>query len=380
MLNRRSVLLATFAVVAGFAASGCGSSASSSGEATTRAAQPAGSLDGGGKTIVAFLLSKSFPFIAEVQKAAQAEAAELGYELEIVETGFDPNEQGRQVQQYLATGKAPAAFFWLPVDPASEVNSVRQMAKVAPVFQIDAQIAPYDDEYVTGYAGIDGVFMGRANGTFAMRLRDQDRKAGRKLRSTAGNLLYIQPPAGFRFGELGAQGFREATKRAPFNVLRVENADIGAEGGYKAASQLIPRYRSQGIDYIYATNVDTANGVVKALRESGLAPGKDVKVIAGNCAGDLSAVVDGQIANCGISSGAANGKLVIDMIAQYLASGGTTKPGTKQLAATREAPTVKAEPPTRSTYTPYPIVTGKEILDDCRIWGVPCVQAAGATL
>ncbi len=376
MLNRRLACLTPLVVVVAVLAAGCGSS---SGGSASSAAEPTGSLDGGGKTIVSFVLSKSFPWIAEEQQAAEAEATKLGYRLKTIENGFDANEQNNQIQQYLATGQPPAAFFWLPVDPSSQVNPLRQMARVAPVFQIDAQIAPFDKDYVTGYAGIDGVFMGRANGTFASRLRDQDRHAGRKLHSPAGNLLYLQPPAGFRFGELGLQGFRDATKGEPFNVLRVEHAGIGAEPGYETASQLIARYKGQGIDYIFATNVDTANGVVKALKENGLRPGKDVKVIAGNCAGDLSAMIGGQIANCGVSSGAANGKLVVDMIAQYLASGKKIEPGAKQLPATREAPPVKVEPPTRSTYIPYPMTTGKGILSGCTIWGLPCVQAAGAT-
>lgn len=379
-MQGRYAFCVTAALVAGVVASGCGGTDDTAGSSASGPDKARASLDGDGKTIVSFDLSKSFPWIAAEQKAARAEAARLGYKLKIIENGFDANLQNNQIQQYVSTGQAPAAFFWLPVDPASQVNPLRQLARVAPVFQIDAQIQPFADKYVTGYAGIDGVYMGRTNGGFAVKLRAQDRRSGRQLHSPAGNLIYLDKPVGFRIGELTLQGFRQATARDPFNVLRIEHAGVGAQPAYEAVSQLIPKYKAQGIDYIFASNVDTANGVVKALKENGLQPGKDVKVIAGDCSGDLSLLAQGQIENCGVSSGAAQGKLVIDMIAQYLASGKKIRPGATQLAASRQAPPVRLEPPTRSMYTPYPEKAGKGVLaEDCVIWGLPCVEATGAS-
>lgn len=367
-------------VVIGGAVVGCGSSDGGSTDkgAAAAATKGSGSLNGDGKKIVFFDLSKSFPYIAAQQKAAQEEAARLGFKLQIIENTLDADKQNTQIQQYLATGEVPAAFVWLPVDPGSQVNPLRQMARSAPVFQVDAQIEPFADEYVTAYAGIDGIAKGRSNGEAALEVRAKDRKSGRKLHDPAGNLLYLNMPKGFRLGELQDRGWNEATKGEPFKLLRAQDSGIGAQPGYETTSQLIPKYKAQGIDYIFATNVDTANGVVRALKESGLRPGKDVKVIAGNCAGDMSAVINGEIANCGIESGASQGKLVIDQVAQYLATGKVV-PGEKQLPASREAPTVKVEPPTRSTYIPYPRTSGRGILEDCRLWGVACLPAAGAT-
>ena len=375
MVRPRYAWIAVITVIVGLAVAGCGSSG---GGATSKVTKGTGTLNGNGKKIVFFDLSKSFPFIAEQQKGAQEEAAKYGYKLQIIENTLDADQENGQIQQYLATGEKPAAFVWLPADPGSQVNPLRQMAQVAPVFQVDAQIQPFSDRYVTAYAGINGILKGSTNGEAALKIRAQDQKSGRKLHSPAGNLLYIATPKGFRLGELQDQGWNEATKAQPFKLLRKEYSGIGAQPGYDTASQLIPRYKGQGIDYIFATNVDTANGVVKALKENGLQPGKDVKVIAGNCAGDLSGVIDGEIANCGIESGAAQGKTAIDEIAQYFATG-KILPGEKQLPASREAPPVKVEPPTRSTFTPYPETSGRGILNNCQLWGVDCVTAAGAS-
>src|SRR5690349_18429524 len=124
MVNRQWSCFAALAVSVGVAVSGCGSS---SGGSATSAAKSSGTLHGDGKKIVFFDLSKSFPFIAEQQKGAQQEAAKYGFKLQIVENPFDADQQNSQIQQYLATGEKPAAFLWLPVDPASQVNPLRQM-------------------------------------------------------------------------------------------------------------------------------------------------------------------------------------------------------------------------------------------------------------
>src|SRR5262245_55491764 len=56
---------------------------------------------GGGGSIVAFIPTTTNTYIAEWARGAEERAAELGYDLTIIENNFDQAEEDTQVQQQL---------------------------------------------------------------------------------------------------------------------------------------------------------------------------------------------------------------------------------------------------------------------------------------
>ena len=131
-----------------------------------------------------------------------------------------------------------------------------------------------------------------------------------KLNSEKGNLLVFQHPEGEKTGVERWKGFEAATADAPFNVLGTEYGANDPETGYEKGSQVIPRFKDQGIDFLYVSNQQAANGIIRALKENGIKPGKDVKIVSSDCSGSLEAVKNGETFGTGLQSGAIEGSSV----------------------------------------------------------------------
>jgi ABC-type sugar transport system substrate-binding protein len=378
--GRRSGWL--LACVAGLALVGAGCGSDDEGDSGSGTADSAsggtGKLEGEGKKIVWFGLPTSLPYIKAQIAGAKAEAERLGYELQVIENAFDQTQEDQQVQQQVATGEKVAGFIWYPASNKAGINSSRQLSRVAPVVQVNQEVLPEGREYITAYAGTNNKLIGEETGKFALERRKELVAEGKKLRTKNGNMLVFRFPIGFTGGDLRMQGFEAATAAAPFDVLHTEPGVVNADQAYKAASQLVPKYKSEGIDFVLALNNDSANGVIKALKENGLEPGKDVTVFAGNCAGNLKPLTEGEVENCGVQAGSLEGKLAIDTLAQHLATG-KVEPGVEQLDASPEAPELAVKAPKETVFMPYPVLTGDEILT-YKLWGFDAAEASGASL
>ena len=130
--------------------------------------------------------------------------------------------------------------------------------------------------FVKAYAGANQQLIGRVAGDMLLKAREAARKEGVKLKSKEGNLLVFQHPEGEKTGAERWKGFEEATKDEPFNVLGTEYGANDPETGYEKGSQVIPRFKGKGIDFLYVSNQQAANGIIRALKENGIKPGKDV--------------------------------------------------------------------------------------------------------
>jgi len=288
--------------------------------------------------------------------------------LKVIENNYSQSEQDQQVRQFVAGGEKPAAILWWPSTATAGVNSVRQLAGVAPVFQTDQTVLPEAKEYVKAFAGIDNTKLGFQNGQAALARRDAagDYKNG-------GNVVVFNLPAGYEGGIERMKGFQEATKGAPFNVLVDDPGTIDVETAYTRASQILPKYASQGIDLIYVTG-DTlmAQGIEKAMRENNLIPGKNVDLLVGNCAGGkVDGIKDGSVFAATIQSPGIEGMLVAEAAVQFLKNG-TVVPGVHQLEATPDRP--EATDPYETTYMPNPPIDASSF-DSFKLWGQDAVQA-----
>jgi len=316
---------------------------------------------------VFFSLTSASPYPAGVNRAAKEAAKELGWDLEIIENAFDPAAEDQQVQQYIASGAKPDAFLFWTVDPKSGINSTRQLSQIAPVIQFDQPVADGGEEYVTAFVGVNGVLSGQISGETLLQLRKDDRAAGRKLHNEDGNLLIFAFPSAIPVSAQRTEGFEEVAGSDPFNVLETVDTSYLTEEAYKTAASVIPKYLDDGIDYIWAFNGDQGAGVAQALRENGLEPGVDVKIVTGNCSGDTSLLKNGTFHAEGVESATMEALFAFNVLERFFETG-KVEDGTYQAEATSDVPDLQGIPPKTLNYYPETMSVADDL--DRKIWDI----------
>ena len=343
--------------------------------ASDAAAAPA-TMDGGGKSISVFMPSTSNNYLAEWRRGLEATAADLNYQVTVVENNFDQSEQDLQIQQALASGtKADIYVIW-PADSKAGVASLRSLSQTGVPTVVANQPPPAEAvPFMTMYAGVNDYLNGQVAGQLELGARDAAIAAGMKLNSPEGNLVEIMFTPGYQASVARHDGFIDATKAAPFNMLASEYSGFDAEAGYNTMSQLIAANKGKGIDFVYAHNDALALGANKALNEAGIVPGKDVMVVGGTCHGDLTALENGQQYGSGLQAARLEGNVVALAVARYFNNDGTVLDGEDSPEPSPEFPATSTAP-YKYNYIPNPGIVfssdeagNKALLDDTVLWG-----------
>ncbi|WP_166459544.1 sugar ABC transporter substrate-binding protein [Amycolatopsis pithecellobii] len=359
----RAVLLAAVTATA-FLLSGCGGAVVVPAKVTGT-----GTVEGRGATIVAFTISTANSYVNTEIKAMQAETARLGYRLEVIDNNFDQTQQNQQVRQFLASGKPAAAFVYWPANNDTGVNSARLLAARAPVIQLNGRVLPQAQPYITARPGQDNEAIGAEMGTMALQAVAEARARGVAFHGPGGkpNLLEITYPTGYETGVVRHQAFFGRVGDT-FNVLATENVKSpDAQGGFTAASQVLSKYKAAGIDIVVAGSNNIGTGVVKALQQGGLHPGKDVTVVVGDFSGDQQPLKKGLIYSAVLQSPVIEGILAVQTAARYLATGKVVD-GVDRLPTAAGQPPMAGDAPARFTYMPNPAITPQNV-DTLRVWG-----------
>jgi ABC-type sugar transport system substrate-binding protein len=337
--------------------------------AGARAADP---IEGNGRELVMFTMTASNVYGANQIKGAEDEAQKLGYKLTVFQHNFSQPEQDQQVQQYIASGAKPAAIIFWPWVADAAVNDVRQLSKLAPVIQLTQEPNEKSWPYVKAYSGANQILIGETLGHMLLQARDAAKAAGMQFKSPGGNLLVFQHPQGEKTGTERMKGFMAVTKDAPFNIIHVEYGANSPETGYEIGSQVIPKYKGQ-FDFLFVSNQQAANGIIRALKENGITPGKDVYIVSGDCSGSLDAVKNGETFGTGIQPAAVEGALAIRTAAKYVANG-KTEGDVIQLQVTPDAPPIDDKPPAKYNYMPHAPAIGADGVAKTKIWGYTADQ------
>ena len=360
-------VMAMLVVALGVVACGDDEEGGSGGGASSSESKGTGSLKGDGKEMVLFTMTASNVYGANQIAGAKKMAGELGYKLKVFQNNFSQPEQDRQVQQYVATGAKPAAALIFPWVADAAINAIRQLASVGPVIMITQEPNAQSAPFTKAYAGANQQLIGRVAGDMLLKAREAARKEGVKLHSKEGNLLVFQHPEGEKTGVERWKGFEEATKGEPFKVLGTEYGANDPETGYEKGSQVIPRFKGKGIDFLYVSNQQAANGIIRALKENGIKPGKDVKIVSSDCSGSLEAVKNGETFGTGLQSGAIEGSLGVATAARYIATK-KVEGDVQQSKAEPEQPETEATPPAKLNYMLHAAAIGAKGINT-QIWG-----------
>ncbi len=325
-------------------------------------------VNGNGKELVMFTITASNVYGANQIKGAEAEAEKLGYKLTVFQNNFSQPEQDQQVQQYIASGAQPAAIIFWPWVADAAINDVRQLAQLAPVIQLIQEPNEQSWPYVQAYSGANQILIGKTVGEMLLQARDAAKAAGMEFKSPEGNLIIFQHPEGEKTGTERYKGMIEATKDAPFNEIHLEYGANSPETGYEIGSQVIPKFKGQ-FDFMWVSNQQAANGIIRALKENGIEPGKDVWIVSGDCSGSLDAVKNGETFGTGIQPAAVEGALAVRTAAKLVANEGKIEGDIVQMEVAAEAPAVDPAPPAKFNYMPHAAAIGAEGVANTKIWG-----------
>ncbi|MFN8456913.1 MAG: sugar ABC transporter substrate-binding protein [Anaerolineae bacterium] len=378
-LNFMTALLIALAVTlnaCGGAAQPAASGGSSGSDANAGAAT--GKVDGQGGQITILMPSTSNNYLAEWAKGAKEQAESANYKLKMIENKFDAAEQDVQVQQQLASSDNSVAYIWWPADNKAGVASLRRLinSKV-PVFQTNILPADEMTKEIVAYAGVNDILNGKVSGELLKKARDASVAMGNKLHSEGGNVIIIKFVAGYKAGDDREVGFKEATKDKPFNILASEYSGFDNTSGYNTMSQLIPKFRDQGIDFVYANNDALASGIIQALKEAGYKPGKDVMVVGGTCHGDISALNAAEQYGSGLQAARFEGRFSVDVVARYFANGKKVQDGEYAAPDTPDKQPDVSGAPYKFNFIPNPAVElgtdpakAAETIKNTKLWGI----------
>lgn len=324
-------------------------------------------LQGNGRDLVMFTITASNVYGANQIKGATEEAERLGFDLTVFQNNFSQPEQDRQVQQFIASGAEPAAIIFWPWVAEASINNVRLLSRVAPVIMLTQEPNEQTWPFVKAYSGANQILIGETLGQMMIEAREAARAAGMEFESENGNLLIFQHPEGEKTGTERLKGFNALTADEPFNQIHLEYGANSPESGYEIGSQVIPRFAGE-FDFLFISNQQAANGIIRALKENGITPGEDVMLVSGDCSGTLDAVKNGETFGTGIQPAAVEGALAVRTAARYIHYQ-TIEGDVSQLGVDAEAPPIRDSAPAKYNYMPHAPAIGAEGVANTRIWG-----------
>lgn len=148
------------------------------------------------------------------------------------------------------------------------------------------------DDLLTTYIGAD--------------FREEGRRAMRWIRDTVTpdkekmNIMQLRGTRGASPTVEREQGFREVLEECPrYQIVYSDYGDFTLEGGRRIVREYLESH-SWDIDIIYAHNDDMALGAIEELKEHGIRPGVDVKILSVDATKPaFQAMVEGEL-NCAV--------------------------------------------------------------------------------
>lgn len=207
----------------------------------------------------------------------QNQAKERGIDLKFADAQQKQENQIKAVRGFIAQGVD--AILIAPV-VATGWDDVLAEAKDAeiPVILLDRQIDAPDDLYLTAVTS-DQVYEGKVAGEWlAKEVGDKECKVV-ELQGTTGSSPAINRKKGFEEG---------IASNAKITIARSQTGDFTRTKGKEVMESFI-KAEGGGKDIcaVYAHNDDMAVGAIQAIKEAGLKPGTDIKVVSIDAVPDI---------------------------------------------------------------------------------------------
>lgn len=357
-----AAVLATVVVVVGCTSAGSSTAPGSQAAPATAA--------GTGGLIVVLMPSSTNAYLNQWELGAKEKAKDLGYDIKIVENNFDQAEQDTQVQQALASTDKPVGYVWWPADQKAGLASLKNIAATGvPIVQTNQLPLEGTEAFWTAYAGVDDY----TNGFDAADILVKAMKAAGKFPDIGGGVI-TRFPIGYSAGDGRISGFEAKLKAegANYTILATDAAGFQESEGYKSASQLIPANKAKNLMWGYGNNDALAIGIIKAAKENGLTPGKDIWISGGTCHGDPTTLVNGELVGTAIQPAFLEGWLSVQVLHKIIQNGGKVQDGKSPDSASLDPATPPADTGMayKFNFMPNPeIENNQAAFDAAKLWG-----------
>jgi simple sugar transport system substrate-binding protein len=248
-------------------------------------------------------------------RSIQESAAEAGIQLLFTNAEQKQENQIRAIRSFIAYQVDVIAF--VPI-VAGGWDNVLQEARDAgiPVLVTDRKIDIQNESLYAGFIGTDSIQEGREAGLFLLgQFRDR-LEAGKPVRIVELSGTVGSSPAVGR-----AQGFREIIDLYPqFQIVYSESGDFLRSKGYELMRSVLAN--QTGIDVVFSHNDGMTLGIIDAMKERELNPGKDIVIVTIDAEqAAIDALARGEV-NCVIECNPNQGPEIM-RLTRLLAAGNT---------------------------------------------------------
>ncbi len=243
-------------------------------------------------------------------RSVQDAASVSGVQLVFSNAEQKQENQIKAIRSFIAYQVDVIAF--VPI-VADGWDNVLHEAKVAgiPVLVTDRKINTTDESLYAGFIGTDSEQEGREAANFLLKkFKNSSQVRIVELSGTEGSSVAIGR----------AKGFREILDKHPsFKIVHSVSGDFLRSKGYEIMVSVLQNL--SGIDAIFSHNDGMTLGILDAMREKGLKPGKDIVIVTVDAEqAAIDALRAGEV-NCVIECNPKTGPEIM-ALAKKLASGG----------------------------------------------------------
>lgn len=228
---------------------------------------------------------------------------------------FDNAEQKQEnqikaIRSFIAYRVDVIAF--VPIVSDGWENVLREARDAGiPVLITDRKIRISEEGLHAGFIGTDSFEEGRNAGRFLVR-KFLEKNPTRQEAAKQVRVFELTGTIGSSVATGRAMGFREVIANHPeIEIVHSESGDFLRSKGYEIAKRCISDLLV--VDAIYSHNDSMTLGVIDALKEAGIAPGKDVVIITIDAEqASIDALRRGEV-NCVIECNPKTGPAIMDL-------------------------------------------------------------------
>lgn len=232
----------------------------------------------------------------------KAEAEKRGATLRLTDAQGDQKKQISALRSFVDQGVDVIAF--APKVETGFEPVLREIKKAGiPVILTDRGVDVTDHSLYVTFIGSDFVEEGR-------------RAAKWLIENTQGqvNVAELQGTPGASCANDRKKGFEEAIKdHSRIKIILSQDGDFRRDEGMKVMQSFLKTPEGKQINAVYAHNDNMALGAIKAIKEAGLKPGKDIKIVSIDAVKDaLKAIIAGEL-NCSVECSPLLGPKLFDI-------------------------------------------------------------------
>jgi len=244
-------------------------------------------------------------------------AVQNGVQLVYTNAEQKQENQIKAIRSFIAFQVDVIAFVPIVVDGWDNVLQEAKKAGI-PVLVTDRRINTDDKSLYAGFIGSDSREEGRQAARFLLQKFSQ--KSGSSAQgSRSVNIVELSGTEGSSVAIGRAAGFREIIGDHPqFNIIYSESGDFLRSKGYEIMHSILEK--SKHIDAVFSHNDGMTLGIIDAMTEDGIRPGKDIVIVSIDAEqAAIDALRQGKV-NCIIECNPKIGPEIMDLV-QRLAAG-----------------------------------------------------------